>query len=90
MDKPMKQGGKVDGYKSRSRADKRARGGKLTAKTRNALPSKSFALPGRRYPIENPSHARNALSRVSGNGTPEEKSKVRSAVHRKYPNIGKK
>lgn len=62
---------------------------KLTAKKRNSLPSKSFALAGRRYPIEDENHARNALSRVSGNGSSEEKAKVRAAVHRKYPNIGK-
>jgi hypothetical protein len=62
---------------------------KLKAKTRNALPGKDFALAGRRYPINDPNHARNALARVSGNGSPAEKAKVRSAVHRKYPSIGK-
>lgn len=62
---------------------------KLTAAKRNSLPSSVFALPGRRYPIEDKSHARNALSRVSQNGSSEEKSKVRAAVHRKYPGIGK-
>lgn len=63
---------------------------KLTAATRKAIPTKSFALPGeRKYPIEDQSHARNALSRVSGNGTPEQKAEVRAAVHKKYPNIGK-
>lgn len=61
----------------------------LTTKKRNALKTSTFALPGRRYPINDASHARNALSRVSGNGTPEEKSKVRAAVHSKYPSIGK-
>lgn len=66
-----------------------AKGGKLTARRRNALPEQSFALPGRRYPIEDASHARNALSRVSGNGTPAEKAEVRAAVHRKFPGIGK-
>jgi len=60
---------------------------KLKAKTRNALPDSAFALPGRRYPIHDISHARNALSRVAQNGTPEEKAKVRAAVHRKYPEI---
>lgn len=60
----------------------------LTAKTRNALPSGSFALPGRRYPIHDRSHAANALSRVSQNGSPSEKATVRAAVHRKYPGIG--
>jgi hypothetical protein len=62
----------------------------LTAKTRNEIPAKEFGLGGRRYPIPDKSHARNALARVSGNGTSEEKKKVRSAVHRKFPDIGKK
>lgn len=63
---------------------------KLTSSKRNALPSSVFALPGRKYPIEDKSHARNALSRVSQNGTPAEKAKVRAKVHAKYPNIGSK
>jgi hypothetical protein len=62
---------------------------KLTPQTRNAIPGKEFALPGRRYPIEDKAHARNALSRVSGNGTPAEKATVRAKVHAKYPGIGK-
>jgi len=64
---------------------------KLTTEKRNALPTKTFALPEKRgYPINDASHARNALSRVSQFGTAEEKSRVRSAVHRKFPGIGKK
>lgn len=63
---------------------------KLTAAARKSLPSKAFALAGRRYPIEDAGHARNALSRVSQNGSPAEKSKVRAAVHRRYPDIGGK
>ncbi|HEX5508919.1 MAG TPA: DUF6582 domain-containing protein [Pseudolabrys sp.] len=64
---------------------------KLTTKARKALPKKDFAEPGKRkYPIENKSHARDALSRVSANGSPSEKKEVRRAVHRKYPSIGKK
>jgi hypothetical protein len=63
----------------------------LTAKKRNALKKSSFAEPGKRaYPIQDASHARNALARVSQHGTPAEKAKVRAAVHRKYPSIGKK
>jgi len=61
---------------------------KLTAKARNAISGKNFALPGRRYPIEDASHARNALARVSQHGTPAEKAEVRSKVHEKYPGIG--
>lgn len=62
---------------------------KLTTKARNEIPSKDFALPGRRYPIEDKSHARNALARVSQHGDSEEKSEVRSKVHNKFPQIGK-
>jgi hypothetical protein len=62
---------------------------KLTAAARNKISGSNFALPGRRYPIEDASHARNALARVSQHGTSEEKAKVRAAVHRKYPGIGK-
>lgn len=63
---------------------------KLTTATRDAIPSKKFALPGRRYPIEDRSHAANALSRVSQNGTPAEKAEVRSKVHKAYPGMGGK
>lgn len=61
----------------------------LTTRKRNALPGKSFALAGRRYPIHDRSHAQNALARVSQHGTPAEKAKVRAAVHRRYPGMGK-
>lgn len=61
----------------------------LTTQARNDLPSSAFALPGRRYPIHDLSHARNALARVAQDGTPEEKALVRAAVHKRYPNIGK-
>lgn len=62
---------------------------KLTAAARRRIPKGSFALPGKRYPIEDPSHARNALARVSQFGSPEEKARVRAAVRRRYPGIGK-
>lgn len=60
---------------------------KLTAAKRRAIPSKDFAGPDRSYPIENPSHARNALARASGKPV---EARVRAAVHRKYPSIGEK
>lgn len=60
---------------------------KLSSAGRNALPTKSFAVPGRKYPINDASHARNALSRVSANGSPKQKSEVKAAVKRKYPGI---
>ena len=63
---------------------------KLTSSERNSLPSSSFAGPGRSYPIEDASHARNALSRVSQFGSPSLKQEVREKVHSKFPNIGKK
>ena len=60
---------------------------KLTAAKRKAIPSKDFAGPDRSYPINDASHARNALARVSQHGTPALKSRVRAAVKRKYPGI---
>ncbi len=59
---------------------------KLTSKGRKAIPTKSFAGPDRSYPIEDASHARNALARASGKPV---EARVRAAVHRKYPGIGK-
>lgn len=50
---------------------------------------REFALPGKRgYPINDASHARNALARVSEFGTPAEKAEVREKVHERYPGIG--
>lgn len=66
------------------------RGGALTAAARKALPTKDFALPGRKYPIENESHGRNALARVAQHGSSSERAEVRSAVQRRFPDIGKK
>lgn len=63
---------------------------KLTSKARNSLPATDFAVKGRKYPIEDKSHARNALSRVSANGSPAEKAEVRSKVRAKFPDIGEK
>lgn len=66
--------------------EKQAR--ELTSRSRNSLPDASFALPGRRYPIHDKSHARNALARVSQHGTSDEKRRVQAAVHSKFPDIG--
>ena len=62
-----------------------------STKERKKLGKKSFALPGKRkYPIPDKAHARNALARVAQKGTPAEKKKVRAAVKRRFPSIGKK
>ncbi len=60
---------------------------KLTAATRKKIPTTDFALPGRRYPIEDEAHARNALARVSQDGTPAEKAAVRRKVRQSYPKL---
>jgi hypothetical protein len=54
---------------------------KLTASTRNALPDADFALPGRRYPVQDKSHAANAKARATqevrqGILTPAQKAKI--------------
>ena len=62
----------------------------LTAKGRKAIPTKNFAGPDRSYPIEDASHARNALARVSQHGSPKVQSEVRAKVADKYPGIAQK
>jgi hypothetical protein len=59
---------------------------KLTAAARKKISGKNFAGPDRSYPIEDASHARNALARSSGKPIA---ARVRAAVHRKYPDMGK-
>lgn len=63
---------------------------KLTTKGRKHIKAKNFALPERRYPIHDRSHAANALARVAQYGTPAEKKKVKAAVYKKYPSLKKK
>jgi len=76
---------------------------KLSTRGRKRLARSKFALPPRRsgknrttkgvkgrYPIHDIAHARNALARVAQHGTPSEKARVRAAVKRRYPSIGKR
>lgn len=57
----------------------------INAAKRNRLADKTFALPKeRKYPINDISHARNALARSSGK--PEE-DQVKRAVYAKYPSL---
>ena len=60
---------------------------KLTAAQRKRIEPKDFAGPDKSYPIEDKSHARNALARVSQHGSSELKAKVRAKVEAKYPSI---
>lgn len=60
---------------------------KLNAARRNRLSDLQFALPGRRYPIEDANHARNALARIAEFGSPKQKATVRAKVKRKFPGI---
>lgn len=60
----------------------------LTTQGRKRIAEGNFALPGRRYPIHDKAHARNALARIAQHGTAAEKKQVQAAVHAKYPNIG--
>lgn len=61
---------------------------KLTAKTRAAIPTSKFALPSeRKYPLNDASHARNAISRASqqaakGNLTSAQKSTIDSKARK--------
>lgn len=61
---------------------------KLTTQQRNALPSSDFAQPAqRKFPINDPSHARDALSRAGAKGGAVQAT-VDAKVHKKFPSIG--
>jgi len=64
---------------------------RLSAQDRKRLRSSSFALPEKREdPINDIEHARKALQLLPHQkSSPDEKARVRAAVHRKYPSIGK-
>jgi hypothetical protein len=82
----------------RSRLDSRALDnhpipmGVLTTADRKSMPQSDYALPGKHYPLyekgrPSPSHGRDALSRISANGTPAQKSAVRRKVRRLFPGM---
>lgn len=63
---------------------------KLDAAERRAIPRSEFAIPSKApgsgsYPINDRSHAKNALARSAGKPVA---AKVRAAVHRRFPSIG--
>lgn len=65
--------------------------GRLTASARRSIPKGKFAIPEKApasgsYPIEDRSHAANALARSSGKPVA---GRVRAAVLRAYPDMGK-
>jgi len=65
---------------------------KLTTKQRSKIPAKEFAGPGKSFPIENKSHARNAISGAArsekaGNISKAEEKKIVAKAEKK---LGKK
>jgi len=65
---------------------------KLTTKQRSKIPGKEFAGPGKSFPIENKSHARNAISGAAhsekaGNISKAEEKKIVAKAEKK---LGKK
>jgi hypothetical protein len=59
----------------------------LSAARRKALPSSAFAYPAtRRYPIDTPARARNALARAAQPQTSGSYSTVAKAVRARYGN----
>ncbi len=67
---------------------------KLTAEARKKIPTAQFAGPDRSYPIEDASHARNAIARASqqenaGNLSPSTAEHIKAAARRKLHGDGK-
>jgi hypothetical protein len=60
----------------------------MKAATRKRLPSSSFAYPAqRKYPINTPKRARNALARAAQSSTSGSYRTVEKKVNRRYPQI---
>lgn len=59
---------------------------RLTSGERKHLSGGSFALPGRRYPINDENHGRAALS-MAHYASPSEQATIRRKVHAKFPGI---
>lgn len=59
----------------------------LTADARKKLKDSDFALPGRKYPIHNAAHARDALARAAHDATPAEQATIKSKVAKRYPSM---
>jgi len=68
---------------------------KLSYQERKKLPSKDFIFPKTKsYPIPDRAHARAALQAAGGArsgkpASPAKRAKIRAAVHRKYPDMGR-
>jgi hypothetical protein len=61
----------------------------LSSGARAALPSSSFALPGHRFPIEDKTHAMQAIrlaprSEAAGNLTPAQDATIHAKVRARY------
>lgn len=64
---------------------------RLTAGARRALPGSAFVFPkSKAYPINDAEHARKALQLGAKNASPAELARIKAAVKRRYPGIGKK
>jgi hypothetical protein len=59
---------------------------RLTSRGRKRMKARQFALPGKRFPIPDASHARNALARAAAL-PPAERQKVRRKVKARFPSI---
>lgn len=63
---------------------------RLNTARRDALPDSAFAIPEKRaYPVQDKGHAQAAVGEVQAHGTPDEKSRVRSAVKRRFGMLSK-
>jgi len=59
---------------------------KLSPTARSKLSAKTFALPGRRFPLPDASHARNALARAHY-ASPSEQATIKRKVKARFPSI---
>lgn len=90
---PSKGSGRATGKTTKAASGKSALSARTNRKRntttgRDAMAAAQFGLPAqKKYRIDDPAHARNALGRVAQNGTPAEKQQVKTRVARRYPGI---
>lgn len=63
---------------------------KLSAEERSKLKAGDFALPKERaFPMHTVEHARDSLSRSGQDSAPDERAKVKAAIHKRYPQLSR-
>jgi hypothetical protein len=80
----------VAGKSNRSKLPAATNAKRNTKKGRAQMPASDFGLPAqKKYRIDDPAHARDALARAAQDATPAQRAQIKRRVAAKFPSIGK-